>query len=156
MNAIAETLRTILNDSGLPAFASADALSQALAGHEVPPLTRNLLMRCAEYSLFPTARFDTPTQANRYSRLTADKLELEHGVRNDAARELAVALATAFASDEAAASVATAQQRPAGIKLRSGVVSAPGAQPTPPPPAPTPEPAKKEKKGLFSFFSKKK
>lgn len=156
MSTFADTLRSVLNESGEECFASADALAKALQGREVSPLMRNLVVRCATYGLIPTRRFDTQPEVNRYIRATSEKLELEHGIVNSTARDVAGALASAFANFDADA---TAQQRPMGIKLRSGVVSSAPQQPAAPAPRPAipaADTAKKEKKGLFSFFGKKK
>lgn len=159
MSTFADVLRSVLNEAGEECFASADALTQALQGRDVSPLMRNLAIRCASYGLTPTRRFDTQPEVNRYIRATSEKLELEHGIVNSTARDVAGALASAFANFDASAAAASAQQRPMGIKLRSGVVSTAPQQPAAPAPGPAipaADAGKKEKKGLFSFFGKKK
>ena len=147
-----------MNTSGVEGFASAEVLAQALSDKDVSPLMFNLALRCAIYGLLPTQRFETQQEVNRYVRATSEKLELEHGIVNKTAREVAAAFAAAFATFDATAAAATAQQRPMGIKLRNGVVT-PASRPAvaaAPAPAPAPVQPEGKKKGLLSFFSRKK
>ena len=154
----AQVIKTVLAASGEQELPAKDEIISVLKKSEaLTPVEVSLLIRCAEYDLFPRKKFANQTEVNRYVYSTSRKLELDHGIEKKLAVEAVGGIASGFASFDAEVSTAPSS-KPMGIKLSSGIVSATAPTRTDAAVKPAvpdkPVPVQKEKKGLFSFLKR--
>lgn len=142
MSEVCNALKGILAQNRMDSFQTPERALEAIKSmSSISTLERNLLIRCAQYQLFPEAMFENESAANRNAQRIATTLIKRHGIDEKAANSIAVEICRSFSGE--------------GIKIR---VLQEEADPTKKPAAVMLKETKKDetprKKGLFSFFKR--
>lgn len=138
---VCNALKTTIAREGVDAFQLPEHAVEIIKGFSsITTLERNLLIRCAQYQLFPEAIFENESAANRNTQRIATTLIKRHGIEERVANSIAVEICSGFSQNGIKINVL--QEEKTNVKA----------------PSVTPSAVKKEdkpkKKGLFSFFKK--
>ena len=141
MSEVCNALKAIISRDGADPFqVSENAIEVIKSFSSVSTLEKNLLVRCAQYQLFPESIFENESAANRNAQRIATTLIKRHGIEEKVANSIAVDICSGFAREGIKINVLQEEKVPAKA------------------PVVMPKDAKKEdkpkKKGLFSFFKR--
>jgi len=141
MSEVCNALKAAIAREGVEPFQNTEHAIEVVKGFtSVSTLEKNLLIRCAQYQLFPEAVFENESAANRNTQRIATTLIKRHGIEERIANSIAVDVCSGFARDGIKINVLQEEKVPAKA------------------PTVMPKEAKKEekpkKKGLFSFFKR--
>lgn len=141
MSEVCNVLKAVIAREGVDPFQTSERAIEVIKGFaSVSTLEKNLLIRCAQYQLFPEAVFENESAANRNTQRIATTLIKRHGIEEKIANSIAVDICSGFARDGIKINVLQEEKVPAKA------------------PTVMPKEAKKEdkpkKKGLFSFFKR--
>lgn len=138
---VRNALKAVIDREGVAPFQTSEHAVEVIKGFtSISILEKNLLIRCAQYQLFPEAVFENESAANRNTQRIATTLIKRHGVEEEFANSIAVDICSGFAQDGIKINVLQEEKVPAKV------------------PTVMPKEVKKEdkpkKKGLFSFFKR--
>lgn len=138
---VRNALKEVIAREGVVPFQSSEHAVEVINDfNSVSTLEKNLLVRCAQYQLFPEAVFENESAANRNTQRIATTLIKRHGIEEEIANSIAVEICSGFAQDGVKINVLQEEKAPAKT------------------PVAMPKEAKREdkpkKKGLFSFFKR--
>lgn len=141
MSEVCKAIKGVIAQKGIEPFQTVESAFDVIRSLEgITPLERNLLIRCAQYQLFPESVFENESAANRNAQRIASVLIKRHGIEEKAADSMAADICMGFARGSVNITVTQEEKAP---------VKAPTAAPRE-----NQKEEKSKKKGLFSFFKR--
>lgn len=143
MSDVAKTVKEIITANGVESFQSMECLKSILSSKpELSVLEKNLLLRCADYGLFPEDIYANESAANRQAQRIVSALTKRHGIEEEIAQQIALEICKGFSEGNVSMNVFQQSATPVPKRMPVAPLSAPATE------------EKTKKKGLFSIFKK--